>query len=365
VSLPSVRDLLEALEVWAPRRHAFSFDHVGLQVGSLDAAAGQILVSLDSSLGAVEAAREAGCRTLISHHPLIWDALPSLVTADSRQLAAIRLVEAGIAFIAVHTNWDTAPGGINDVLAQRLGLSDIRPFGGASESARLKAVVTVPEAAAVTVIDAMSRAGAGRIGAYERCSFSSTGEGAFIPGPDARPAIGSPGREERVKEVRIEMTVDARQKLRVAAAVREAHPYEEPVIDFYGLQDPERRPAGRIGERQAVSHEEALAWMDSSLAARSLLWQAHDRAIRRVAVVGGAADGEWKAALEDGADLFITGEVRQNVAIEAADAGLSIAACGHYATEQPGMERLAGLLMEAGWDARAWAPQPGRFGRPL
>ncbi len=360
----TVGELLEALEAWAPRRHAYSFDRVGLQVGSIGAPAGPILVSLDSSLGAVEAAREAECQTLVSHHPLIWDPLPSLLASDSRQLAAIRLIEAGIAFIGVHTNWDTAPGGINDVLAERLGLAGPKPFGWPSEAARLKAIVHAPAASAESLIEAMSLAGAGRIGAYERCAFSAPGEGTFLPGLEARPVIGAPGRIERVSEVRIEMSLDAHLKPRVLAAARSAHPYEEPVIDFFALHDANLRPAGRIGSVEDIGHDAALAWMDGALDTRSMLWQGHDRPIRRVAVVGGAAESDWRAALAEGADLFITGEVRQNVAVEAADSGLSIAACGHYATEQPGMERLADLLARAGWDARSWSPQPGRSGRP-
>jgi hypothetical protein len=98
-----------------------------------------------------------------------------------------------------------------------------------------KLVVFVPPEALDTVRDALFEAGAGRIGAYERCSWYTEGTGTFLGGEDTAPAIGERGQEERVRELRLETVFPAELHEQVIAAVRRAHPYEEPAFDVYEL----------------------------------------------------------------------------------------------------------------------------------
>lgn len=98
-----------------------------------------------------------------------------------------------------------------------------------------KLVVFVPETALEAVRDAVFAAGAGRIGAYERCSWYTAGTGTFLGGEGADPSIGERGREERVAEVRLETVFPAERQPEVVAALRAAHPYEEPAFDVYEL----------------------------------------------------------------------------------------------------------------------------------
>ncbi|CAL79214.1 Hypothetical protein BRADO5540 [Bradyrhizobium sp. ORS 278] len=98
-----------------------------------------------------------------------------------------------------------------------------------------KIVVYVPTANAEALRGAMGEAGAGRIGNYDYCSFTLTGTGRFRPLAGANPSIGAVGKLEDVAEDRIE-TVCAEDRLKpVLAAIRAAHPYEEPAIDVYPL----------------------------------------------------------------------------------------------------------------------------------
>jgi len=101
-----------------------------------------------------------------------------------------------------------------------------------------KLVVFVPVDALDVVREALFAAGAGRIGDYTRCSFYTAGTGTFLPGASASPAIGSPGAEERVAEYRLETVFPADCQADVVAALRGAHPYEEPAFDVYELADP-------------------------------------------------------------------------------------------------------------------------------
>jgi hypothetical protein len=100
-----------------------------------------------------------------------------------------------------------------------------------------KLVVFVPENALDRVRDALFAAGAGRIGHYERCSWYTAGTGTFLGGEGADPAIGEAGREERVPELRLETVFPADQQREVLAALRNAHPYEEPAYDVYELAE--------------------------------------------------------------------------------------------------------------------------------
>lgn len=98
---------------------------------------------------------------------------------------------------------------------------------------RYHLITYVPVADADRVRDALAKAGAGRLGNYEGCSFSSHGIGRFRPLPGAHPAIGTVGLTEEVAEERIEAMVDIKDEAalrRIVAALRAAHPYEEPAI---------------------------------------------------------------------------------------------------------------------------------------
>lgn len=103
------------------------------------------------------------------------------------------------------------------------------------ESENRKLVVFVPSEALDRVRDALFAAGAGRIGDYERCSWYTEGTGTFYGGEGTSPTVGERGREERVPELRLETVFPAGRHDDVVAALREAHPYEEPAFDVYPL----------------------------------------------------------------------------------------------------------------------------------
>jgi hypothetical protein len=111
---------------------------------------------------------------------------------------------------------------------------------GVSDGRRHKLVWFVPREALETTRDAVFAAGAGRIGAYERCSWYTAGTGTFLAGEGADPTIGRIGREERVSELRVETVVPADRAADVVAALRAAHPYEEVAFELYALVELEQ-----------------------------------------------------------------------------------------------------------------------------
>jgi hypothetical protein len=98
-----------------------------------------------------------------------------------------------------------------------------------------KLVVFVPRESLDPVRDALFAAGAGRIGDYERCSWYTAGTGTFKGGAGTSPSVGESGREERVSELRLETVFPEERQEDVVAALRAAHPYEEPSFDVYPL----------------------------------------------------------------------------------------------------------------------------------
>ncbi len=101
-----------------------------------------------------------------------------------------------------------------------------------------KLVVFVPREALDDVRMALFEAGAGRIGDYERCSWYAEGTGTFLGGTESSPSVGSAGREQRVAELRLETVYPVEREAEVVAALRSAHPYEEPAFDLYALVEP-------------------------------------------------------------------------------------------------------------------------------
>lgn len=360
--MSTVADVLAALERLAPSRVSMPGDRLGLQVGDPSSPVRRAVVSLDASHGAI--AHAAGrAEMLVCHHPVVWEPLAGLSGTYSGERCAA-LAREGLAFAAAHTNWDCARGGVNDALAARLGLADVRPFGMAAvDPGRLKLVCHVPEASLEAVLDAVSIAGAGEIGAYRRCAYWSLGTGTFEPMPGASPAVGEVGRRETVQEARLEAVLPATARAAVEAALLAAHPYEEPAFEFYASQG---RSAhyGRLGRLpRPMGPQELGEYAAERLGGPVAVYGTAESGL--LGVVGGAAAGEWGSAAREGA-AFLTGEVPHHVGLEAADRGTTVVAAGHYATEQPGAEALAEALARElpGIEFEAYAPPPGHGGRP-
>ena len=366
--MATVHQVLEALEDIAPPRFAFDFDKVGLQVGEPQQEVKKAVVSLDRSLAAVSYAESIGAQLLVSHHPLIFRPIDSVNNRTHVGRTILKLAKSNIAFIAVHTNWDSAQGGVNDVLCRLFKLSNIRGFGHAAEVRQLKLVFCCPPENADNIIDACSNAGAGQIGMYRRCAFMNPGTGTFIGEEGANPMVGEKGRIEHIPEVRVEMVLRADQQRAVTRALVRTHPYEEPAYDLFELAASGEQSSGRIGTITSwVKFSDFSEGVAKTLGTKCLSWGDPQKEIRNVAFVGGAADDEWRAAQREQADALVTGEVKQHNALEAAESGFALVAAGHYATEQPGVQalgdRLKAAVSEIEWTV--FTPEAGVAGRPF
>lgn len=335
--------IIDAMEKWAPPHLAESWDNVGLQLGSPLQSVRKILVALDVSQQTTEYAQQHHFDMIIAHHPLVFKPIKNLRTdlPQGRLLAA--LLKADIAVFAAHTNLDITEGGVNDVLAAKLQLAACQPLAVTQRERLFKIVVFVPPAQADAVGRAMGDAGAGHIGQYSHCQFTSAGTGSFLPLPGATPFIGEVGCLEQTAEVRIETIVPERMRSQVLAAMLAAHPYEEVAYDLYPLENSGRAMGlGRIGQLTApMSLAACVEQVKQALAIPHVrVAGARRECVQTVAVCGGSGASLIGAAAAAGADVLVTGDVKYHEAQAAAEAGIVLLDAGHFATERPVVDAI-------------------------
>lgn len=312
----------------------------------------RVLTALTVTTDVIEQAAAVGAEVIVAHHPLIFKEV-SAVRYDERVGALLkRLMERSMALYVAHTNLDAAAGGVNDRLAELLGLQNVVPLVPSKRGEILYKLVTfVPGEALEAVRSALAAAGAGVIGDYTHCTFGAEGVGTFMPQAGADPYVGAVGRLERVNEVRLETVVAEGVKAKALQALRAAHPYEEAAVDLYPLAEnlPPHTGIGRVGALpEAVSAEEFVAKVKKSLSLPKVrLGGARVEAIRRVAVVGGSGGSFARQAKAMGADVLITGDVDYHDADEARFLGLMLLDGGHFGTERHVPKDLARYLAHA------------------
>jgi len=345
----TVGEVCRVLDAWAAPGYAYDWDRQGLAVGSASWAADRVLVALTLTEQAVQRALDERAGLVILHHPPNWEPLRELCMDVAATRRCVRLAAAGIACYAAHTSLDITVGGVNDVLAERLGLVDCRPLIAGPHAEMVKLVTFVPEADLAAVRAAVMSAGAGGIGAYTECSFSVAGTGTFVPGGETNPFVGEKGRLNEVPERRFETIFPKALTERVVAALCAAHPYEEPAYDLAPLLNKDASiglgVSGQIEPEQPLSAfvravAEALE-VDSPRYAGD-----PGRMIRRVGVIGGGGASLMKE-IPAGLDVLVTGDVGYHDALTALDRGLCVIDATHDGTEKWAIPAVARYLQDS------------------
>jgi dinuclear metal center YbgI/SA1388 family protein len=351
--MPRLGDVLATLDAWFDPRWAESWDAVGLVCGDRGAEVRRIALAVDAVPATVDEAIDWQAQLLLTHHPLLLTAVHSVSTDAPKGALVHRMISAGLAHFVAHTNADVADPGVSDALGERIGLQALRPLEPQSDRALDKLVVYVPLADAERLIDALAAAGAGAIGDYDRCAWTVEGDGTFRPLAGANPAVGTVGRVEQVPEARVEMVVPPGRRADVIAALRAAHPYEEPAFDLLaqvGL--PTTRGTGRVGELPAP---QTLREFTAHVAARlpGTAWGVRaagdpDRPVRAVAVCGGSGGAYAEAAERSGADVYLTSDLKHHATLEAVTerepGAMALVDAAHWATEAPWLDAVAARL---------------------
>ena len=262
------------------------------------------------------------------------------------------LLSCGVAVFSIHTALDAVEGGVNDALAEIVGIVDGRPIGDYVQGPggdNYKLVVFVPAESADTVASALFEAGAGHIGNYSNCSFQAEGRGTFLPLEGAKPTIGKKGRVEKVAEVRLETIVCAARLGDVIAAMTKAHPYETPAFDVFKLyNDQNRFGLGRIGNLAKPTRlSQIIKQIKSKTGAKAMgIVGSQNRLVRKAAVCAGSCGRIINSVIAAGCELYLTGELKHHYALAAQEAGLTCICLSHTVSERFILREFARKLQE-------------------
>ncbi|MHB1456696.1 MAG: Nif3-like dinuclear metal center hexameric protein, partial [Armatimonadota bacterium] len=304
-------EIIRILEDIAPTEFAYANDRIGLQAGDPSQETRRITVTVDATSKVIAEAAKMNMNLIIAHHPLIYNPLTDVRADRYPQSLIYRMIKSGISYYVMHTNYDAADGGINDALAERLGVFDTKTLITTHIDKLYKIAVFVPGDTVESVRSALADAGAGMIGNYSHCSFQTDGIGSFVPEDGASPYIGAVGEVESTDEVRLEMLVKESVLKSAISAMIKAHPYETPAYDVYPLwNNGEQHGYGLCGRLKTPMSFDGFHEM-----VRDVLDVEETRAVgdpdamlERVALMGGGGGGEIEIAKSAGADVYVTGD---------------------------------------------------------
>ena len=352
----TIQDLVAAMETLAPTCHAAEWDNIGLLVGDPGWALHTAFLAIDLSMEVLLEAERADADAVIAYHPPIFSGIKRLVAGDPASAVVLEAASSRIAIYSPHTALDAAAGGMTDWLAEGVGSGTVSPIEHAVELGgheRYKVVTYATPDAVDAVRAAMGDAGAGTIGDYTHCSTSIENEGTFIGGESATPAVGEAGRLERVREHRLMMVASPGSLPAVLAALRAAHPYEEPPVHVIPLADRPMHDTG-LGRCKELAEPTSTADIVASLKAHlgvSTLRVAEGRggpaSHEHVGLCPGAGGSLLEAAAASGCTMFVTGEMRHHDVLAAVDRGITVILAGHTNSERGYLPHLRDRLAEA------------------
>ena len=348
--LANGQTIIQLFESWSPKSLAVEGDKNGLMVGTLNKPIQKVMIALDVLEEVMDEAVEAGVDLIIAHHPLIFRPLKNIDTSRPAGRIIEKAIKHNITIYAAHTNLDVTKGGVNDMMAEALGLKNTEVLSPTTEVTLKKVVVFVPDSHVDQVRTALGNTGAGHIGNYSHCTFNSEGTGTFTPLEGTNPFIGEQGKLEKVAEVKVETIIPAHLQNKVIAALIKAHPYEEPAYDIYPLDNKgEILGLGRIGifEEEMTLEQFAYHVKQAFEVKGARVVGKLDAKVKKVAVLGGDGNKYMSQALFKGADVFVTGDVYYHVAHDAMMDGLNIVDPGHNVEKimKQGVQKfLAGQL---------------------
>ncbi len=366
VSIGLVAQLIEKL---APKSWAEDWDNVGLLVGSGASPVEKILVTLDGTSEVVEEAEACGAQLIVAHHPIMFRGLKNLREDNREANIPLRLIRAGIAYYAAHTNLDQSSLSACLTIGNTLELKQMELLAPVARESLVKLIVFVPRTHVEAVRQALASVGVGEgitdgphSSYYAESFFQGQGEGIFRPLQGANPTIGRIGELTRVEEVKLESIIVEARVEKVLRTLKKVHPYEEPAYDLVPLNNTGKsRGYGAVGYLQEPQKLETL-WprlqeLFKTGACTTLQTSVQDRypagmrvagnpkrLIRKIAIANGSGGDYISKALFKGVDLFISGDISHHQLLDALEGNMAVADIGHYLSEVPMVDSLTNYL---------------------
>jgi dinuclear metal center YbgI/SA1388 family protein len=344
-------ELVSYLDRIFKRDLALSWDKAGLQIGNIDSDIKKILVTLNVTGDVVKEAVNVKADLILSHHPLIFTPLETVLGFKAGEREILMLAENRIAVYSAHTNYDLMPEGLNDYAANIIGLENIRVI---EEQAGkwYKFSIFVPLEAEEKVREAICRHGGGKWKNYSCCTFNTRGKGTFIPEEGSKPYKGKTGQLNYVDEVRIECIVSESSLNDVIMAAVEAHPYEEAAYDIYRIENKFGDAGiGRLGElKTPESFKDFTERVKDRLKLDGFRWMCGSKIdtrsirIRKVALICGSGNSLAERLAGIDCDVIVVGEMSYHNALKIAESGKLIIEIGHGSSEKPAASGMYGKL---------------------
>ena len=346
-----IKDIAEQIEKIVPLKLAQDWDNVGLLIGDAQRNVKNTLLTIDITRDVVAEAKRLRTGLIISYHPVIWNGLKK-ITAEGKAAVVYELIRSGIAVFSIHTALDSAIGGVNDGLAEIIGISEAEPIGDYVNNPvddNYKLVVFIPIESAAKVSNAIFAAGAGAIGNYSNCGFQAEGVGSFLPLKGAKPAIGKKGKLEKVPEIRFETIVPAGKIADVIEAMKKTHPYETPAFDCFKLYDTQAKfGLGRIGKlAKPMQINKIVERIKKYTGAQAVgIVGRERRLVKTAAVCAGSCGKIINLVIAAKAELYLTGELKHHQAIAAQEADLTCICLSHTVSERFILKKFAEQLQK-------------------
>jgi dinuclear metal center YbgI/SA1388 family protein len=330
-----VKEIIRLIEDLAPLALQEDYDNSGLQAGDAEMPVKGILLTLDCTSEVIREAVKLKCNLIICHHPVIFPRIPNVTAGNETGRILMQAIKKDIAIYAAHTNLDNIEQGVNAVLSRKLGLTKTKIL--APKSGFLKKLVTFcPVKHADAVRKALFAGGAGVIGNYDECSFSSPGTGTFRGGEEANPFIGKKGTQHKEPEERIEVIFPSWRENILIQSLKASHPYEEVAYDVYELANLHPRVgSGMIGVlEKPMSEKDFLELLKEKLGAKGIRYtRLLNRKIKTVALCGGSGSFLIGKAIASKADVFVTADVKYHQFFEP-EGKMLLVDTGHFENEQ-------------------------------
>lgn len=340
-----IEEIISYLESLAHPALQELYDNAGLITGDAAWECSGIICSLDATEEVVKEAISKKCNLIVAHHPIIFGGLKKINGKNYVEKTIITAIKNDIAIYAIHTNLDNVINGVNGKMAVMLGLQNVSILSP-KENTLKKLFTFAPLDKAAEVRAAIFEAGAGQIGNYSECSFNTGGIGTFKSGEGTNPYVGQTGQQHHEKEIKIEVIFPAFLENKIISAMKKAHPYEEVAYDVIALSNTwQSIGSGVLGELpEAMDEKTFLSKVKEIFKVPVIRHTALlNKTIRKIAVCGGAGSFLISKALDAGADVYITADIKYHEFFDA-DNRLLLADIGHYESEQFTINQLQEIL---------------------
>jgi dinuclear metal center YbgI/SA1388 family protein len=340
-----ITDVVHLLEQTAPLAYQESYDNAGLLTGNPMWDCTGITCALDATEEVIHEARQKKCNLVVAHHPIIFNGLKKITGRNYIERAVIAAIKYDVAIYAIHTNLDNVIPGVNNSIANKLGLIN-RSILAPKTGELMKLFTFVPVEHAERVRSAIFEAGAGNIGNYSETSFNAEGFGTFKGNVNTNPYVGQIGKRHEEREVKIETIFPGHLQKTIVSALLKAHPYEEVAYDVVALANKyPQAGSGLFGYLPApVAEQQFLLQLKLAFGLKVIKHTPLlGKPIGKIALCGGAGSFLTAQAIAAGADIYITSDVKYHEFFDA-DGQLVLADIGHWESEQYTIDLLFDII---------------------